>query len=1087
VRKRFRLRIKLLSGLLVKVAERLLDPLRRLKRRRPDLDPRRRWAGSTRWWRRAKRLGLALLIVGLAVITVTALVSFRDGVPKQPVLPWATKQCQGSGYACNIVSSLFFTAAPLAFGVAVFLAWRYRALRFAYLRRAKDTPSELVETAGTNIFKVVGRDDLCDVVQRDLRDGHRRRPQVLVGGLGIGKTAILVQLTDVLARRGAIPVPIRLRDVADEVDFLELARERFMGVVGNRLRVANEGERVWRQLVKDDRVVVLADGLEEAFADEDAGKVRHHRIRVAVRRAREEGYPLIIASRPHAALQALDAALVRVEPLSEEAALEYLRGVESRLSEPALAQIIEAATLTETPLYLRLAHELHAEDLLLEEMQITRPDRASLRCQLLDRWLEALVERKLQDTEDIPLDEAQRRAVVEHLSALACVGLRDDTQQVTFDTYDAEPATASSKEAERAEHQDFLRDRLEEELGHRLRSIGGQEERTALSERGKAVVEIQAAASKAVRLKLVEPFTNGVRFPHSILQAYLGARILSAAFDDENAHYLSDALKSPGRELLLALVMYSRMAPDDAEEREKWQKHMTTIRARLIANRVAEPEKRLDVASAAVEIDTSSVSSGTGETASELYRSGVNGAEGGLIATIATEWGKLAGNDDAVQEAKLKLIGRVGEAARLPPGRPGAYRCLYEICCREELYSVRLAAAQEIGNGGDVAFDEIESAWGSEEEARSSIGSAGPIRKIPHWTGWAELLSSEDGEDVQRCCALRGWILPMLVGSTINRRDEADERLRNWMKGVGRENPMPLSVEAALAQGFKHAANRRPRHSHEQAESRALLQSRAAEMIYKARFWYSRLSLLHALCLWQLSRMVYPGRVGAETSEGPQDAKTLVGRWLRRPKGEYENHPFVRHAANLAVDALDKRQPERFIWIDESGVTTKVGSRPKRRRETHSGGNLWIAPSAGWMALEPRAQQLVADVLILLNLAERGDSAEYREERLGSTNQRKLPLCLTDERRSHLKPSQTVGIADLPNPGEDCKAGCPVALCPYPPRGQQPYRVELSEAFCRRQQLLFGRLSPLRTGSWQEAPRAELRRFWREMEDRART
>jgi hypothetical protein len=324
----------------------------------------------------------------------------------------------------------------------------------------------------------------------------------------------------------------------------------------------------------------------------------------------------------------------------------------------------------------------------------------------------------------------------------------------------------------------------------------------------------------------------------------------------------------------------------------------------------------------------------------------------------------------------------------------------------------------------------------------------------------------------------------MLAGATHAKRSQADGRLKDWMKGVG--SSMPLSIEAALAHGFKHAANRRPRHAHANAESRMLLESRAKEMIFNAQFWYSRLTLLHALGLWHLSRIVYPAPIGAEASSRPQKPKQIVSRWLRRPGVAVEKHPFVLQAADLVVAALETRHPERYIWIDESGVITNVGSRSKRQPEV-VGKSLWIAPSAGWMALAPRAQQLVADVLILLNLAERGDIAERREKNLNATNLEELPLCLTDERCRHLKPSQTVGMADIPNPSADCKERCPVALCPYPPRGQQPYRVELSEAFCRRQQIMFKRLSGTFPGSWQEAPRSELRRFWSEMEERART
>jgi hypothetical protein len=262
-------------------------------------------------------------------------------------------------------------------------------------------------------------------------------------------------------------------------------------------------------------------------------------------------------------------------------------------------------------------------------------------------------------------------------------------------------------------------------------------------------------------------------------------------------------------------------------------------------------------------------------------------------------------------------------------------------------------------------------------------------------------------------------------------------------------------------------------------------------MICSARFWYSRLTLIHALTLWELDRIVYPGHAGEETRARHKDMQSLVTRWLRRPPSGQEQHPFVLEAAELAKRALETREPSRFIWIDESGVVTRVGSQAERK-ESHGRRSLWIPPSAGWMVLDGRAQQLVGDVLILLNLAERGEAAQQRDDRLVQANHPQLPLCLTEDRCPYLKPSQTVGRADIPNPGQDCKAGCPVALCPYPPRGQQAYRVELSEAFCRRQQVGLVRWRLVRLDEilkprpWQRGPRAEQRRFWSEMEERAR-
>ncbi|HEX2084065.1 MAG TPA: hypothetical protein VHF89_00140, partial [Solirubrobacteraceae bacterium] len=99
----------------------------------------------------------------------------------------------------------------------------------------------------------------------------------------------------------------------------------------------------------------------------------------------------------------------------------------------------------------------------------------------------------------------------------------------------------------------------------------------------------------------------------------------------------------------------------------------------------------------------------------------------------------------------------------------------------------------------------------------------------------------------------------------------------------------------------------------------------------------------------------------------------------------------------------------------------------------------------------------------------------------------RLPYCIVEKRCEHLRPSRTVGMTDVPAPGSDCDESCPAGLCPYPPRGQQPFRVELSEAFCRNQQAVLKRRRRFgRPAGWQAAGRRELVRFWSQMERRAR-
>src|SRR6266568_3292144 len=58
---------------------------------------------------------------------------------------------------------------------------------------------------------------------------------------------------------------------------------------------------------------------------------------------------------------------------------------------------------------------------------------------------------------------------------------------------------------------------------------------------------------------LAEVHGDGLRFPHSIMQAYLGSRFMDTALEDPDFQRdVAAAMKKPGREFLIALVLYSR-------------------------------------------------------------------------------------------------------------------------------------------------------------------------------------------------------------------------------------------------------------------------------------------------------------------------------------------------------------------------------------------------------------------------------------------------------------------------------------------------------------------------------------------------
>ena len=1003
----------------------------------------------------------AVLLVLLVIRTLLIIVG--AGPVTVPFGFHPDKSCQQMGYWCGVANSLAMTLLTLAFVGAVFLFIRLGRVRRPYIKRAREETRELLPTAGPIVGNVVGRDQICHVIMDDLHDRKARRPHVLVGGVGTGKTAVLLRLTTLLAHNGAVAVPIRLRGVRGELGFLALAKDRFIAETARSSFSSLDGEKTWRELCRDDQIVVLADGLDEAFTNGSAAgadEERETRIRLAIRDAHRRNVPLVVASRPDDALAGLDAAVVELEPLGEEAALEYIEHGASTHDEHRLDWVIETAEVTETPLYLQMAHELHEKGLLeysrprkQHDLLDTRSvDRASLRVGLLRTWLAALIDGHFEP--QLPMRRELREITADQLGALACMGLKSDTLEVRFaDLFEERDGTRI--------YADLLAG-----LKHRMAAIRATDDPTADQGVVRIEQEIRLAAGRAVQLRLVELRDDGVRFPHSILQAYLGSRMLERVMA-ENPSFLAAALDDPSREMLVALVMYSR-----SRRPEEPLRSYTEVRdalCRAVAEGALSPTQKLDMMTTAVDIDS-------------VDREPQHRRLAAGLRDVWPQWSE----ERTLLEIKLKAIARFGEAARTMTRRKlePAYPELYDIACKDLSYRVRLAAAQELGKAGDHAFAALG-------EARLAPPAPG------EWQTDAE----------HRRHVLGAWLAPLLVGSTstgdgarTGMEQAARANLEAWLDAVGPSGPLPVSFEVALAQGFKHAANRRPRHPHARADARGYLANEAARMLKRADFWFTRLTLLQALTLWSLPESP-GGKVGPPNGaatgrlrrrpapQGPPrrgaDPEALVDYW--RGRSLRDEHPFVVEARHLAVLALEQNRPDRYLWIDESGVVTKIGAHPPRSDAVRKH-NLWIPGSVGWSALHPRAQRLVADVLLLLNLIERGDDPVERDQRMGRAMRNDLPPCLSGE-RGYLVPNLTVGTLERVVPGANCKDGCRFDLCPYPPKGSQPHRVELSEAFCRRQQSLLGawwRPQLRRTARWQGTTPRALRRFWMKMEERAR-
>ncbi|MFF0087903.1 NACHT domain-containing protein [Streptomyces canus] len=1095
-------------------------------------------------WRVRKSGGyvalLALTFLGalaLLFLAVTAVVTLAHDKGFKSPITWIDTQCKKGQIGCSVLLSVFMPFLTLALATVTYLFFRFSHVRRAYLKKARRASHELVETAGGIFGRVVGRDQLCSILMEELRQSRFHRTHVVVGGIGTGKTALLVLLTQQLAEQGAVPVPLRLRNAEKDLDFRELAFERFCREVESHIRSSAEAEKVWRRLCQQGRIVVLADGLEEVLTTKHMTEERDTIIRQAIRRANEEGLRLIITSRPHDSLRGMDASLTELEPLSEEAALRYISSGSNGEDRQRLDWIVDKAGIPEAPTYLQIAAELHNVGLLEralagpseEEAVETRGgDRTGLRLHLLDTWISALISGRLQP--ELPLAQEERRATIHYLSALACAGLGLDTSEVAFDAIDAENTEPYFPEIAR-------------ELRRRVRDSG---------------VDIRLAAHWGTRMGLIELSGNHVRFQHSVVQAHLGARFLNAVIhpdvpaESRSGSFFPAALEKPGRELLMAMVLYSR-TPEGACVHEEVSAAVTEG----IAGAGREPWCPVSAArellwNAAGRAQT--VKEGDGEgmprvgplvgrtlhsKALELYAAALEvdsldaePQQQRIAWQLFTSWQDLRARDPhTLRAAKALLVDRFGEAMRWGAERQTldpAYLELFEIACLEPSYRIRVAIAHEISAGGDLAFAALHPSLRGPQPSEDQRVTREPdwrenlwIRQEPDIEGKQETKPRRHGESnvARRQRELRdreeqrqherarernereaeeqawrenvmcAWLIPPLVGSVTTHRhqDTPYEFLESWVRSVGLSAeatdtpPLDLSLEVALAQGFKFAANRRHRHPHARPETREYLSEQAWDMLKHTRFWFTRLTLLHALTLWNLPNGVTVTRPSRSHGADPAEQ---VRQWLAQPGGEPE-HPFVTAAADLCVWAMETRQPERFLWIDESGIAAHVGSQTAQGEARKH--NLWIPPSTGWSALHPRAQQLLADVLLLLNLAERGDWPKDRLRRLQHTARPNLPPCFTLD-RSPLDPGRTVVRTASSQAGSNCRDDCAFELCPYPPNRLDGHRVELSEAFCRAQAALLSRSRSLLRpkAPWQHgANLTELRYFWEQMGRRA--
>jgi hypothetical protein len=403
----------------------------------------------------------------------------------------------------------------------------------------------------------------------------------------------------------------------------------------------------------------------------------------------------------------------------------------------------------------------------------------------------------------------------------------------------------------------------------------------------------------------------------------------------------------------------------------------------------------------------------------------VNEHLGLALVTAATKIAMACGLSDALGDtivARAKAcwdaadtaarLDAIGALAALDTGRAFA---LLRSALDDRQFTVRLAAAQALGEAGEPSYRMLKTEL---EEA------------LP-----------EEGTCDQRALDRLGYLLPLL-------RSDGE---KGYVPEVARlirmfEAGLEPGVEATAARGFKRDAFVHPERTVQLEDLEAVLNG--------ARWWYSKLCLLHAITL------------RADGTNGDR-ARKIIQATADAP-GQDE---FVVEGTRQCLLALDSGDIERWVWRDEPEVVSHA--RPTRRRS--------VAAEEG-LAVE--AVQLAADVALAMNLTlslptRPNDREERREERDRRArkwiDEKELPYCLAKSRdRREVFP-----------PDGQCHGDCPYDFCPLGSTSAA-FWSEFSEAFCRQQQEALPRrdMRP----SWQRGFRRKrgLRSFWEAMADEAR-
>ncbi|MGH2699476.1 MAG: NACHT domain-containing protein [Actinomycetota bacterium] len=471
---------------------------------------------------RRRRINLTILWCLLLVLLVSAGGLAFSRIPD--------RACEGRNMGCGFVANIAFTSILGLAGYLYFVTFRRRRTLKRYLRDAKRIPDRLFKAppSGIRVEQVIGRDQLYERVTAELQASSRGGAVLVLGETGSGKTTFLLGMTGYLARIGAIPITISLRGQPAPLQLRKLARQQFLDYIDVDLRAGGDADRVWRTLLAERSVVVLADGLDEAahgssFEGLDAACK-------ALDAAGAAELPVLLTSRLEAAPPSGEFPAFNLDPLTSTEAVDYIlarakRSAAAHLStgpqrdeagyRKEIGEIVELAGIARTPFYLNLTADLLAAGRL---HRLSRQSPGLVRVGLLSAYIEAIEAGKMTGQETIA--GIPRDSVISALGPIAHAMTRLEKLEVNLtDLRRAEQVPGPF-------------------------SLDGQ--------------DIGSTVEDATHLGLLQTHRSGgetfVRFTHLILHSYF----LQRTFHDADVwrELIEHSQPAPPAELISALILW---------------------------------------------------------------------------------------------------------------------------------------------------------------------------------------------------------------------------------------------------------------------------------------------------------------------------------------------------------------------------------------------------------------------------------------------------------------------------------------------------------------------------------------------------